>query len=182
MYEMYGNASLRDYNLILEYKSPYPRQVKPLPHCQLQQNVQGDGNHRQAKRTTPFETSPPLHLSWNESVRNVADVSHTGRYLVLSRELKLVYTFPLGEETLFLYGVEAGKDIRLNFPERLDYQGGAKYSFSGEEMKLVALIPCTISGMITISVITWDNLAKKPELKTHSKVRLGTRSAHRRYP
>lgn len=125
-----------------------------------------DGYECQAIRTTPIEFTPPVYCLWKERKRRIADVSHTGRYLVLSALLH-----ESGEVSLFLYDVELDKTIELPFPERFHYWD-AKYSFSRDEKQLIAFIPSVISGIHNINVMVWNDFGTEPELNNHGKLKL----------
>lgn len=90
------------------------------------------------------------HLcSWKDSSRRLADVSPSGRFLVLSSGWM---SMDRGDQFLNLYDVDTGGNIQLPFVERLEYRE-AKYQFVKDKMKLIVFIPRLIRDISTIKVL-----------------------------
>ena len=120
----------------------------------------------QAKRVALFTKASEYLCLWKESSRLLADVSPSGRFLVLSRS-----RIGRVEENLYLYDVETSKTVQLPFAESLIYWD-AKYQFMQDEMQLIVFFSCEIHGIDTMNVLVWSDLQSDPLLKSHGKLKL----------
>lgn len=116
----------------------------------------------QVKRVDPFEPSLSIDFSWESKRRRLADVSPTGRYLVLGvlEDSKVV---TIEEKILYLHDTISNETIELHLPGPLDYWNG-KFHFSGDETRLIAFL----LGRSTMKVLIWDCLAIAPRLTSHA--------------
>lgn len=146
----------------------YSQNGKYLFISEMTQN----GNDRmcRALRAMPFtETSGHL-CSWKESSRCLADVSPSGRFLVLSTSIRRDPKWR-GDEFLYLYDVDINETIQLPFVQRLQYWE-AKYQFASDETELVAFIPCHGHVTNTMKVFVWTDLQSDPLLRSYGQVKL----------
>lgn len=123
-----------------------------------------------ALRATPFaETSGHLY-SWKESSRRLADVSPSGRFLVLSTDLHWDPKTS-GDEFLYLYDVDTNETNQLPFVQRLGYWE-AKYQFARDETELIAFVPCQSYGIATMNVFVWTDLKSDPLLRSYGQLKV----------
>ena len=116
----------------------------------------------QVKRVDIFEPSLSIDSWWVKKGRTLADVSPTGRYLVLGvRDGFSVVNF---KEEMSLYDTISNETIDLHLPEPLDYLE-SKFHFSKHETRLTAFL----LGRSAINVLIWDCLAIAPRLTSHAK-------------
>ena len=124
------------------------------------------GSTCRAKRVALFIGASEYLCSWKDSSRRLADVSPSGRFLVLSNA-----EIGVADEALYLYDVETSKNIRLPFVERLIYWE-AKYQFMKDEMELIVFISCQIYGIETMNVFVWSDLQSDPLLIRYGQLKL----------
>ena len=109
---------------------------------------------------------------WKEASWRLADVSPSGRFLVLSES-----GLPgRGDEfphlhDVHLHNVNTGDTVHLPLVERLDFWE-AKYHFMKNETELVVFIWCWIHGIGTMNVLVWSNLQLQPFLRTSGRLNL----------
>ena len=104
--------------------------------------------------------------SWKDPRRHVADVSPSGRFLVLSPE-----TFTSsGSDSLHLYDVGTSKTLLLPFVGELDI-AAAKFHFNKNEMELIMFIVGRTHGISTVNVLVWKDLQSHPLLKGHGELK-----------
>lgn len=132
----------------------------------VKSGISGTSGTCQAKRVALFTKASEYLCSWKESSRRLADVSPSGRFLVISNaEIGGV------DGDLYLYDVETSKTVQLPFVERLIYWD-AKYQFMKDEMELIVFISCQIHGIDTMNVLVWSDLQSDPLLRNHGHLKL----------
>ena len=115
------------------------------------------------------------HLcSWKDSSRRLADVSPSGRFLVLSTARDSSLPTGRGDEFLHLYDVNTSETVQLPFVERLDYWE-AKYQFVKDEMELIVFISCRIHGISTMNVLVWSDLQSDTLLRRYGQLKMDYR-------
>ena len=126
----------------------------------------------QARRVALSTETSEYICSWKDSSRRLADVSPSGRFLVLSPDNDIIGT-GRGEEYLSLYDVSTSEIVRLPFVERLNYHEAheAKYHFMKNERELIIFIGCWIHGVCTMNVLVWSDLQSQPVLRSHGQLR-----------
>ena len=126
----------------------------------------------QARRVTLFTETSEYVCSWEDSIRHLADISPSGRFLVLSSFDVDTTNTEKGDEFLHLYDVNTTKTILLPFTERLLYRE-AKYHFMTNEMELIVFIGCWIHGIYTMKVFVWSELQSHPVLRSFGQLKTG---------
>ena len=130
------------------------------------------GGGRSTYRATRVALSPENSqsiCSWKDSSLKFADVSPSGRFLVLSPDYGTNPT-GRGDEFLHLYDVSTSETILLPFVERLNYFE-AKYHFMKNEMELIVFIGCWIHGICTMNVFVWSGLQSHPVLRSYGQLK-----------
>lgn len=119
----------------------------------------------QAMRVDPFDPSMSVDFSWEDKRRPLADVSPTGRYLVLGvpQDSSLIREKTIKEKNLYLYDTNSNETIELHLPEPLDYWNG-KFHFSGHEERLIAFL----LDRSAIHILIWECLAIGPRLTSYA--------------
>ena len=123
----------------------------------------------QAVRVALFTETSEYLCSWKDSRRRVADVSPSGRFLILSPHLDSMST-SRGDDSLHLYDVGTSEIIRLASVKKLYYRE-AKYQFMKNEMELVVFTTCWIQGVSTMTVLVWTDLQSHPLLKSYGELK-----------
>ena len=126
----------------------------------------------QARRVALSTETSEYVCSWKDSSRRLADVSPSGRFLVLSPDCDIIGT-GRGDEYLSLYDVSTSKTVRLPFVERLKHHeyNEAKYHFMKSERELIVFIGCWIHGVCTMNVSVWSDLQSQPVLRSYGQLR-----------
>ena len=122
----------------------------------------------QALRIALFTETSEYLCSWKDSRRYVADVSPSGRFLVLSPS-KCMSTAS-GDDSLHLYDVSTSETLLLPFVEKLQYYG-AKFHFKKNEMELIMVTAGRTHSMYTMKVLVWMGLQSYPLLKTYGELK-----------
>ena len=125
-----------------------------------------------ARRVTLFTESSEYVCSWKDSRRRVADVSPSGRFLVLSPDYDTIRTGK-GDEYLYLYDVSTSETVLLPFVEPLCYYQ-AKYHFMKNERELIVFIGCWTHGVCTMNVLIWSDLQSHLMLRSHGQLKVGS--------
>lgn len=129
----------------------------------------------QARRIDPFEPSHFLDFAWEDKRRHLADVSPSGRYLVLGTLRQGLSLFGSGtnneEKNLSIYDTSSNKTIELALPEPVEYWN-AKFHFSRQETRLIAFLFGRTST--NMDVLIWDSLAVAPRLTSHASLCLSS--------
>ena len=135
-----------------------------------------DGNRCRATRVALFTETSKYICSWKDSSRRLADVSPSGRFLVLSPNFDTIWT-GRRDEFLYLYDVSTSETVLLPFIGRLDYFE-AKYHFMKNEMELIVFIGCWIHGVCTMNVLVWSDLQSHPVLRSYGQLKVGFIEPH----
>ena len=133
------------------------------------------GIYRAKRVALSMETSEYI-CSWKDSSRRLADVSPSGRFLVLSSDGDMIRT-GRGDENLYLYDVSTSETVLLPFVQRLNYYE-AKYHFMKNETELIAFIGCWIHGVCMMNVLIWSDLQSDPVLRSHGQLNVGFIEPH----
>ena len=129
------------------------------------------GNIFRAIRVTLFTETSEYVCSWKDSSRHLADVSPSGRFLVLSPSYDTIQT-EKGDEYLYLYDVSTSETVLLPFVEPMEYYQ-AKYHFMKNERELIVFIGCSIHGVGTMNVLVWSDLQSHLVLRSHGQLKVG---------
>ena len=127
------------------------------------------GNIFRAIRATLFTDTSEYVCSWKDSSRHLADVSPSGRFLVLSPDYDKIRAGK-GDEYLYLYDVSTSETILLPFVEPMNYPQ-AKYHFMKNEMDLIVFIGCLMHGSCTMNVFVWSGLQSHPVLRNYGQLK-----------
>ena len=112
-----------------------------------------------ARRADLSEPSNFVDFSWEDERRRMADMSPSGRYLVLGA------SHSSAEKILYLYDTNSNETLNLPLPEPLDYVEG-KFHFSRDETRLITFLSCRF----TLAVMIWDCLVTTPKLTSYAKL------------
>lgn len=124
----------------------------------------------QAVRVALFTETLEYLCSWKDSSRRVADVSPSGRFLILSRpSFSSIFTSK-GDEFLQLYDVSTSETLLLPFAKKLDYYE-AKFHFKKNKMELIMFTGCWTHSMYTTNVLVWRDLQSYPLLKSYGELK-----------
>ena len=124
-----------------------------------------------ARRITLFTESSEYVCSWKDSRRRVADVSPSGRFLVLSPDYDTIRPGK-GDEYLYLYEVSTSETVLLPSVGPMNYSQ-AKFHFMKNEMELIVFTQCWVRGSSTMSVLVWSDLQSHLVLRSHGKLKVG---------
>ena len=129
-----------------------------------------------AKRVALSTGNSECICSWKDSSRFLADVSPSGRFLVLSPNNDMIPS-GRGDEYLYLYDVDTSETVLLPFAERLRYYV-AKYHFMKNETELIVFISCSIHDVFTMNVFVWSNLQSDLVLRGYGQLKVGFIESH----
>ena len=123
----------------------------------------------QLRKITPFESTPPVIYSWKELARRPADLSPSGRFLVLGSNR--LHDTNAVDDSLFVVDIEVNNIIELPFAEPMFYRF-SKFHFLSNEMTLIAFILTQDDGQNVINVLVWENYVTLPKLTRHGKIKI----------
>ena len=118
-----------------------------------------------ARRIDAFEPSLSVDFSLGDKKRRVLDVSSTGLYLVLGKQLADIQP---KDEIIYLYNTDSNKTTELRLPEPLEIWDGSTFHFSRHDTRLVLFLPHIPKGL---RVMIWDCLATQPKLRSSAYLR-----------
>ena len=121
-------------------------------------------------RVALFTDTSEYLCSWRDSRRHSADVSPSGRFLVLSTKDGRITTAK-GEKSLHLYDVSTSETLLLPFVRELDYHE-AKFHFQKNEMELIMFTGTRTHGVFTMNVLVWKDLQSRPLLTGYGELKL----------
>ena len=127
-----------------------------------------DDTH-QAVRVALYTNAPEYLCSWKDSKRYVADVSPSGRFLVLLPDFNSIFT-TRGHDSLHLYDVSTGETLLLPFIKELDCVE-AKFHFNKNETELMMFSVGWTHGMSTVYILVWRDLQSHPLLKGYGELK-----------
>ena len=123
-----------------------------------------------AIRVAPFTEGLEHVCSWKDSRRRLADVSPSGRFLILENSPDSLTTGRV-DEFLYLYDVDTSQTVQLPFLKRLDYCM-VKYQFMEDETELILLTPWLDHGISVMEVFVWSSLQSNPLLRTRGQLKM----------
>ena len=129
----------------------------------------GDSFLYRATRVALFTEISQSICSWKDSSRRLADVSPSGRFLVLSPSYDTIW-MGRRDEFLHVYDINTSETVLLPFKERLGYHL-AKYHFTKNETELIVFIGCLIHGICTMNVFVWSGLQSHPVLRSYGQLK-----------
>ena len=144
----------------------YSRSGESLFISNIYEPTDNDNTFVQTRRVEFLESSHFVDFCWEDKRRRLANVSPSGRYLVLGRP----DTFRMEkteEEVLHVYDTKIKKTIKLPFPKPLNYFI-YKLDFSHDEARLIAFL-----GVLrNLIIVIWDCLGSSPRLTSHASLYL----------